>query len=78
MPFKVQWTSHTDDMGFRVSMPVTWEIRTDRKAGRIALSGPEGQRVIIWPAFVSQQINDPSKAAPLLQQMARSLDSQMS
>ncbi len=73
----VHWVSHTDPMGFMVSVPDNWTVQTDRGAGRITIEGLKGERAVIWPMFIEQQIASGDNAGALLQQLARKAEGQM-
>jgi hypothetical protein len=67
----LKWTAHNDPMGFSVNVPAGWELHADRKAGRIAIESPQGQKAIVWPVFLEKQHVDERSAGVLLKQLAR-------
>src|SRR5690348_6762416 len=58
------WSTHADPLGFRVDMPAGWQVAGDVKSGRILISGPAGEHLIIWPVFVPGAVD--VRAAPAL------------
>jgi hypothetical protein len=75
-PAPLGWTTHTDPKGFSIATPPGWNFGgTDPRSGRVALRGPNGEQVIVWPASV--QSLDARGAAALVQQLARQVDAQM-
>jgi uncharacterized protein YbdZ (MbtH family) len=62
------WSTHTDPRGFRVEIPAGWQVTGDARTGRVLVSGPARQQVIIWPVFVPGAVE--ARMAPaLLQQL---------
>jgi hypothetical protein len=72
-----QWVTHNDPMGFSVNAPAGWNVRADRKEGRIDIQSPHGQQAIIWPMFVRERQLDGRGAGVVLQQLARRVDARM-
>src|SRR5579863_6383217 len=71
------WTTHDDSKGYSIATPPGWNFgSTDPRSGRIALQGPNGEQLIVWPASVQQPL-DARGAAALVQQLARQIDGQM-
>src|SRR5579871_7018865 len=58
------WTTHTDPLGFRIDAPAGWQVSGDGKTGRVSVAGPEGQRVVVWPVFISGGFN--ARTAPAI------------
>jgi hypothetical protein len=75
-PTPAGWTTHNDAKGFAMDTPPGWNFSSDAQAGRIVVQGPQGQRVVVWPASIGQTL-DARGAAALVQQMARQVDAQM-
>ena len=46
------WSEHRDPQGFTVPLPPGWSAATDARTGRVTISGPSEERVIIWPVFI--------------------------
>lgn len=46
------WRTHTDAAGFTVTLPAAWRATADAQSGRIALRGPAGDAIDVWPVFV--------------------------
>lgn len=64
-----QWTTHKDPSGFSVSLPPGWTAAADGESGRVTLTGPAQERVVIWPVFLPGGVN-PASAGTLLQRFA--------
>ena len=71
------WVMHTDPAGFVVEVPSTWSIAKDPATGRIVISGTRSQRAVIWPLLLRGVRLDAGRAAVLLTQLARQVDTQM-
>jgi hypothetical protein len=63
------WTTHTDPLGFTVQTPAGWQAAGDRQSGRVTVTGPGREQVIVWPVFVAVAI-DARSAAAVLQRLA--------
>jgi hypothetical protein len=46
------WVTHNDPLGFSVQAPAGWQVAGDRNSGRVTISGPARQQVVVWPVFV--------------------------
>jgi hypothetical protein len=64
-----QWSTHKDPSGFSVSLPPGWKAAADGESGRVAVTGPAQQRVVVWPVFLPGGVNAAS-AGMLLQRLA--------
>ncbi len=62
------WSTHRDPRGFRIEVPPGWQASSDARTGRVLVSGPARQEVLIWPVFVPGAVE--ARLAPaLLQQL---------
>jgi hypothetical protein len=56
-PTPLGWTTHDDAKGYSIATPPGWKFgSTDSRSGRIALQGPNGEQVIVWPASVDDHV----------------------
>lgn len=62
-------TVHKDPRGFTVQVPRGWQVDGGRETGRVTVSGPAGQQAVIWPVFISGQV-DARIAPSILRQLA--------
>ncbi len=46
------WVEHRDPMGFAVSHPRGWQIRSDPSSGRSEVVSPQREQVVVWPVFL--------------------------
>jgi hypothetical protein len=76
-PASSSGTTHNDPSGFAVDLPAAWTVAKDPATGQIALRGARGERLVIWPLFLSQVKLDAHGAATMIQQLARQFDAQM-
>jgi hypothetical protein len=51
------WTVHHDPMGFSLNLPPSWSVAPDGSSGRISVSGPQDEQMIIWPAWAPQGLD---------------------
>ena len=51
------WPTHADPLGFRLDVPTGWQVAGDPQTGRVAVSGPAQQQLIIWPVFVPASVD---------------------
>lgn len=68
-PVSKEWRNVKDPMGFSVQVPQGWNAQGDRMSGRVRLSGPAGEQIVIWPVFFSAPLNQQA-AASVLQTLA--------
>ena len=61
------WGSHRDPMGFSLERPADWQVAADGQTGRINLSGPQHEQVVIWPAWAPQGLDEPTAQVVLRQ-----------
>lgn len=47
-----EWVNYSNRAGFSMQHPPGWQVHNDKKSGRIALNGPAGEQVHVWPVFV--------------------------
>jgi hypothetical protein len=66
------WTTHSDPAGFSVRLPAGWTARGEQASGRVAISGTNGEQLIVWPVF-TQHALQVSEASRVLQQLAPKL-----
>ena len=62
------WNRHDEPGRFSVAFPDEWTVDSDAD-GRIVVSGPDGERVAIWPIYVRQALTA-TTAAAVLQRLA--------
>ena len=58
------WVAHTDPLGFSVQSPAGWQVAGDPHSGRVTVSGPARQQVIVWPVFIPGAVN--ARLAPAI------------
>jgi hypothetical protein len=63
------WTTHTDPLGFTVQTPAGWQAAGDRQSGRVTVTGPGREQVIVWPVFMAAAM-DGRSAPAVLQRLA--------
>src|ERR1035437_9045926 len=63
------WTPHTAPRGFTVQTPAGWQAAGDRQSGRVTVTGPGREQVIVWPVFMATAI-DGRSAPAVLQRLA--------
>jgi hypothetical protein len=70
------WQTVSDRRGASVQVPAGWQATMDADSTRIAVAGPAGERMVVWPAFVAQTL-DAQAAAAMLPSVARKLEPAM-
>ena len=70
-PQQGTWTAHRDPRGFSLQLPRGWTVAPDAKSGRIDVTGPRAERLVVWPVFVPGPL-DAHSAVPVLARLAAS------
>ena len=70
------WNTVSDRRGASLQVPAGWNAATDSNSTRINVSGPAGERMVVWPVFMAETLNGQSAAA-MLTRVAPKLDPAM-
>ncbi len=66
------WKAHKDPSGISLDLPSGWKVVRDADSGRVEVSGPGSERVVLWPVFIAGQL-DLGTAAVALRKLAATL-----
>lgn len=54
------WEKKTDPAGFSVELPRGWTVASERGTGRVSVSGPSSEQLLLWPVFVPGNLDSAS------------------
>lgn len=57
------WETRQDPTGFAVSVPRSWKVEGD--CGKVRITGPRGEQVLVWPFFVAAALDQDGARALL-------------
>lgn len=66
------WKTH-DDARFSVAVPAGWNARSEAQTGRVEVSGPAGEMLVIWPVFLEGAGLQPSGATAVVIRMTATI-----
>lgn len=70
------WQTIRDKRGASIEVPAGWKAAVEANSTRINVSGPGGERMVVWPVFLGETLNAQTASA-MLPRVAQKLDAAM-
>lgn len=70
------WNTVGDRRGATIQVPKAWKAAMDADSTKISVTGPGGERMVLWPVFVGEALNAQTASA-MLARVAPKLDPSM-